>query len=349
MPRLVLSQLTKRFGATVALDRVDLVLPDQAFVALLGPSGCGKTTLLRLLAGFEAPSEGSIAFGGTLVASPRATMPPETRAVSMVFQSYALWPHMTVEENVAYPLVATRRPAAEVAARVARVLDRVGLKAFADRRPDSLSGGQRQRVALARALVADSDIVLFDEPLANLDPHLRAAMMDEFAALHAETGRTFVYVTHDQAEALALASHLAVMAGGRIAQFAAPDVVYRAPATATVARFIGLGAMITAPVDGLFADGQVPVTIGGHRVLARAATPPVGAKVAVLIRPEALSPGGAIPLTVRAARYLGPVHAADLALDDGQILKASWPSAVRPGDPVQASITDAWVLPEPVD
>lgn len=345
MPRLTLTNLLKRFGATVAVNSTNLVIPDGAFVALLGASGCGKTTLLRLLAGFEAPSEGSIAFDDRLVSTVADVVPPEKRAVSMVFQSYALWPHLSVSDNVGYPLTAARRPAAEIATRVAASLDRVGLSAFADRRPDSLSGGQRQRVALARALIQDTGIVLFDEPLANLDPHLRAAMIDQFAALHADSGRTFIYVTHDQSEALALATHLAVMDRGHVAQFAAPEAVYRAPATQAVARFIGEGALITATVAGAFAAGQVPVRIGDVTCVARATAAPDQPTVDLLVRPEAVTLGGALTVTVRMARYTGPSFAVEAALPDGQALKLALPNRPLPGTALSVTLTDAWVLP----
>ncbi len=185
-------RLTKRFNETAALNAVSLDFPRGSFTALLGPSGCGKTTMLRLIAGFEAPSEGRVLFGEKLMADPQRQVPPEARGVGVVFQSYALWPHMDVAENVAYPLKARHVKQGEIVARVGAVLEIVGLNGFEKRRIEELSGGQRQRVALARCLVADTRIILFDEPLANLDMHLRSSMVDAFRDIHRRTDRVAV-------------------------------------------------------------------------------------------------------------------------------------------------------------
>jgi iron(III) transport system ATP-binding protein len=348
MPTIDIRGVTKKFGPTAALDDVSLTIPQSAFVALLGPSGCGKTTLLRLIAGFEEPTAGTIAFGDRIVADGRTLVPPEERAVGMVFQSYALWPHMNVADNVAYPLRSARRPRAEIASRVAATLERVGLTGLGERMPDALSGGQRQRVALARALVQDSDIILCDEPLANLDAHLRATMLATFAELHRDTGRTFVYVTHDHAEALALATQVAVLDHGRIVQIGDPEAIYRAPATRSVARFIGRGALIEAEVAGGFADGRVPMRIAGADLMARASSPPVNGHGMLLVRPESVHPGGPMPVTVERALYRGATIEVAGTLPGGQRLLFDWPERVAPGATLACSVTDAWLLPDPV-
>ena len=240
--------ISKSFGAVRAVDDVSWEVRPGEFVALLGPSGCGKTTLLRLLAGFERPDGGRLSIGGSLVAAADCHVPPERRGVGMVFQSYALWPHMTVEENVAFALRMRRVPAAERRRRVGEALAAVGMGEMARRRPAALSGGQRQRVALARCLAMDPAVVLFDEPLANLDPHLRESMQAEFRTFHARTSATMIYVTHDQSEALALAGRVAVMMDGKLRQIAAPQVLYSRPGSADVARFIGRGMVVPCVV-----------------------------------------------------------------------------------------------------
>ena len=345
MPTIDIRAVTKRFGTTIALDDVSLSIPQGAFVALLGPSGCGKTTLLRLIAGFEEPTSGAITLGQRLVADGRLLVPPEERAVGMVFQSYALWPHMNVDENVAYPLRSARRPAGEIATRVAATLERVGLAGLGERRPEALSGGQRQRVALARALIQDSDIILCDEPLANLDAHLRATMIETFAALHRDTGRTFVYVTHDHTEALALATEVAVLDHGKLVQVGGPEEIYRAPATRSVASFIGRGALVEAQTAGAYVDGRVPMRIGGVELSARAAQAPLNGRGTLLVRPEAVHPGGPVAVTVERALYRGAAIEIAGTLPCGQRLVFDWPQRVAPGTTIACAVTDAWLLP----
>lgn len=240
------SGLAKSFARTRVLKDIDLDLPEGAFLALLGPSGCGKTTLLRLIAGLEVPDEGRLYFGDRMILGPGCFVPPEDRDLGMVFQSYALWPNMTVRGNVEFALKARRMRRADRLARIEEMLRAVGLSHLADRRPHELSGGQRQRVALARSLALRPSLLLLDEPLANLDAHLRHRMLAEFRRLHAATGTTFVLVTHDQNEAMAVATHIAVMEAGRIEQVGAPEELYRRPATPMVARFIDHG--LTLPV-----------------------------------------------------------------------------------------------------
>ncbi|MBB4104043.1 ABC transporter ATP-binding protein [Allorhizobium borbori] len=275
MPRLIIRNLLKRFDGPPAVDDVSISIPDGAFLALLGPSGCGKTTLLRMIAGLEQPDSGQILFDDETVAGPDAFVPPEKRRLGMVFQSYALWPNMTVKGNIEFGLKIAGLTTQQRLARIAEVLDVVGLKGLEARRPHELSGGQRQRVALARSLAMRPRLILLDEPLANLDAHLREAMLTEFRRIHSLTGATFVFVTHDQDEAMAVATHVAVMNRGRLEQIGAPEDLYTRPATEMVARFIGRGR--TLPVDVLASDaGNLTIRLG-ETLLHMPGDAPVGA------------------------------------------------------------------------
>jgi len=237
--RLVLTDVSRRFGSVTAVDRFSLSLPAGEFVSLLGPSGCGKTTTLRMIAGFLAPSDGTIAMDGRVISSPASSLPPEKRNMSMIFQSYAIWPNMTVAENVAFGLEVRRRPKAEIRERVGRILEVVQMGHLASRYPQELSGGQQQRVALARAIVVQPAVLLLDEPLSNLDANLREEMRYEIRRLHDEFHITTVYVTHDQAEAMVASDRIAVMNQGRVEQVDAPRALYARPRTRFVAGFIG--------------------------------------------------------------------------------------------------------------
>ncbi|MCV0397576.1 MAG: ABC transporter ATP-binding protein [Rhizobiaceae bacterium] len=318
MARLILDAITRRFGADQpAVDAVSLDIAPGTFLALLGPSGCGKTTTLRLVAGFETPDSGRILLGDRLLAEGARAVPPEDRNMAMVFQSHALWPHMSVAENVGYPLKVRGLPSAERAARIAHALDTVDLGGFRDRAPAELSGGQRQRVALARCLVTDPDVILFDEPLASLDRHLKASLEDAFRAFHRRTGATIVYVTHDQAEAMALADTVAVMDRGRIAQAGAPESIYRHPQTRAVAALIGQGAILDLPCRFDSSSREIGRDALHAAFLAPAAS--AGSTVPVLVRPEDVvaDPAEGIEFTVsdcvfRGERYgLALVHASD--------------------------------------
>lgn len=273
--------LSRHFGAVKAVDRVDLSIEEGSFFAMLGPSGSGKTTCLRLISGFETPTSGSIRIFGQDV----STVPPHLRNVNTVFQDYALFPHMTVRENVAYGLMVKGIDRRTRLARAEEMLDLVKLPGFGDRRPGQLSGGQRQRVALARALVNEPRVLLLDEPLGALDLKLREAMQDELKALQQRLGITFVFVTHDQSEALSMADHLAVFNEGRIAQIGTPSDIYDRPRTRFVADFVGSSNVLSP---------QVTQAFGGP------------AKWASL-RPESLrlASGGAVSGTVAGQRYLG--------------------------------------------
>jgi spermidine/putrescine transport system ATP-binding protein len=236
--------VAKRFGSVRAVDGVSLEIKKGEFFSLLGPSGCGKTTMLRLAAGFEEPDAGRVFLDGRDITD----LPPDKRKVNTIFQSYALFPHMTVRDNIAFGLAIAKRPKAEIRAEVDRMLALIRMADQADKKPDQLSGGQKQRVAVARALINEPDVLLLDEPLAALDLKLRQQMLIELDLIHDEVGITFLYVTHDQAEAMSLSDRIAVMDGGRIEQIGAPAEIYESPRTGFVAAFIG---------DTNFLEGRV--------------------------------------------------------------------------------------------
>jgi iron(III) transport system ATP-binding protein len=235
----ILRNLSKSYGTHTALDDVTLEIGHGQLVCLLGPSGCGKTTALRLVAGFMSPTAGEISLGDRVVSSPSRTLSPEQRNVSMVFQGYALWPHMTVAQNVAYGLEVRRLDRATIAKKVSAILQTTRLDGVADRYPAELSGGQQQRVSLARALIVEPETLLLDEPLSNLDTGLREEMRFEMRRLHDAYRYTSIYVTHDQGEAMTTADKIAVMNAGRIEQFGSPEEVYQEPRSEFVARFLG--------------------------------------------------------------------------------------------------------------
>ena len=331
--------LSKSFDATPAVDGISLDVPENAFFCVVGPSGCGKSTLLRLIAGLETPDYGQITLGGVPVAGPGIFVPPENRQVGVVFQSYALWPHLTVQQNVAFPYEAKGLARAQARQRAQQHLQMVALSEMADRRPEALSGGQRQRVALARCLAGNARTILMDEPLANLDPHLRGAMEAELRAFHDRSSVTTFYITHDQREAMALSDLMAVMDQGKILQVGTPQEIYERPATAMVAGFIGQGSLIAAKVSGgraLICGQDVAVAGAG-----------AGDRV-VLVRPENLvvSPSG-WPARVTAVHYRGgywEVAAQGAELPKPVLLSLKHP--VRVGETLRLSVTGGWVLPD---
>src|SRR6201988_5276610 len=283
--------LTKRYGAQAVVDDVSLTIEHGRLVCLLGPSGCGKTTTLRLIAGFVEPSAGEIRGGDQLVSSPARTVPPERRNMSMIFQSYALWPHMTVAQNVAYGLELRKIDRETIKSKLKAILETTHLEQLADRYPGELSGGQQQRVALARALIVEPETLLLDEPLSNLDANLREEMRFEIRRLHDEYCYTTVYVTHDQSEAMTTADMIAVMNGGRIDQLGTPEDIYDRPQSEFVARFIGAANIVkgvardanyiefagaTLRVTGAeLASGEiVAIAIRQHDIVLSARAPP---------------------------------------------------------------------------
>ncbi|HEY6550346.1 MAG TPA: ABC transporter ATP-binding protein [Solirubrobacterales bacterium] len=280
VPSVELRSVSKRFGDLVAVNDLSLELAGGEFFTLLGPSGCGKTTTLRMVAGFERPSEGEIRIEGTDVAG----LPPHRRPTNTVFQSYALFPHLSVEDNVAFGLKRKRVPRGEIGGRVAAELERVGLSGEAKRRPAQLSGGMQQRVALARALVNLPKVLLLDEPLGALDLKLRKGLQLELKRIQREVGITFVYVTHDQEEALTMSDRIAVMNRGRVEQVGGPEEVYDRPATTFVAGFIGVSNLMPATVSG---HGEVRLDQGAM-VSADTSGLPAGERCHAVVRPEKL-------------------------------------------------------------
>ncbi|HET9750848.1 MAG TPA: ABC transporter ATP-binding protein [Casimicrobiaceae bacterium] len=352
MAALTLDRIGKRFGHVEALDDVSLDVADGEFVAVLGPSGCGKSTLLRVIAGFERADRGSVRFGETLVSGEGVHLPPEDRHVGMVFQSYALWPHMSVAENIGYPLRVRRLARRELAREVDAALAAVGLVGYADRRPAQLSGGQRQRVALARCLAMKARIVLLDEPLANLDVQLRARMLAEIAAFRKLSQATLIYVTHDQAEALGVADRVAVMAGGRVHQVAAPAALYRTPADGVVSRFVGPGAVARGEVTKTYANGHAQVALFGREWQVRSAPGQERGDAEICIRPEDLAIVPAedgFPASVQRVLYQGGrtvIEAAPAAEPDTTLaLSIDSSGAGAIGATVHLALVDGWVIP----
>jgi len=316
MAGLQLCDVVKRFGDTTVLHGVDLAVEEGEFLVLVGPSGCGKSTLLRVVAGLVSASAGELFMDGRAIGE----LGPRERDVAMVFQSYALYPHMTVAKNLAFPLRLRKESRAEIARKVAATAELLGLTGLLGRKPATLSGGQMQRVALGRAIIRNPKLFLFDEPLSNLDAKLRAEMRVEIARLHRRLGITTLYVTHDQAEAMTLGQRICVMSQGRIEQIGAPLDVFARPASRFVASFIGSPAMnlIEGEVrGGRFQCGALELDLGrdtGARSDGRAV---------LGVRPHEIELGRGRELTVRSIERLGTQTLIDLALDDDQVLRVS--------------------------
>ena len=297
MPAVGIEHVDKRFGAVRAVDDVSLAVPDGRLLTLLGPSGCGKTTTLRMIAGLEQNDAGRIAIGDRVVSDPAAGVfvAPERREIGMVFQSYAIWPHMTVFANVAYPLQVRRRSAVEVRERVEGALRLMEMAHLADRPATALSGGQQQRVAIARALVFQPRVLLMDEPLSNLDAKLREQMRVEIRSLQQRLGITTVYVTHDQEEAMVLSDEIAVMHEGRVLQIADPQTIYTRPANRTVAAFVGAPNLLQAKAREVRrGSGLTQVRVEGDGWEGWCAGPEdlaAGEPVTVIVRPEVIQLG----------------------------------------------------------
>jgi putrescine transport system ATP-binding protein len=350
-PLLRLEGVTKRHGAVAAVDELSLALAQGEFFALLGPSGCGKTSLLRLIAGFEAPDQGRIFIDGEDITD----APPHRRPVNMMFQTYALFPHMDVARNIGFGLVQDGLPKPEIKRRVAEMLRLVQLEGLGARRPEQLSGGQKQRVALARALVKRPKLLLLDEPLAALDRRLREETQFELMRLQKSFGVAFFVVTHDQREAMAMAGRIAVMQEGRIAQIGAPAEIYEQPNSRYVARFIGDINLLDGKIVAAGRDRVSVATAAGVVEVACALALAPGRPVAVALRPErvriaALHPAQAAAREINALEgevaekaYLGEVTLYRIALGNGVALRAARQnagenaSAFQPGDKVAAS------------
>jgi iron(III) transport system ATP-binding protein len=316
---ITLENLCKQFGTITAVDDVNLRVESGLLVCLLGPSGCGKTTTLRMIGGFEEPSSGRILIGDDDVTS----VPPYSRPTAMVFQSYALFPHMTVYENVAYGLRARRVPKADIERRVREVITLMELHGQEKKSPPQLSGGQQQRVALARALVIRPKVLLFDEPLSNLDAQLRVRMRTEIRSVQRQLGITSVYVTHDQEEAFSISDRVAIMNMGRLVQLGTPRELYRQPADRFVAEFVGLSNIVSAELAESNAGGAT-VRVFGRTIRSRRPPGDTSRPVSLVLRPEALRIGaqedGGVPARVLTLAFLGPLARYTVAVQDGTVL-----------------------------
>jgi len=321
-----LVDLVKSFGEVTAVDGINVEIPGGEFFSLLGPSGCGKTTTLRLIAGFERPTEGRILLDGRDMAQ----TPPHKRNVNTVFQSYALFPFLTVEENVAFGLRFQRVSKEESRRRAAEALSLVQLHGMGKRRPSQLSGGQQQRVALARALVLNPAVLLLDEPLGALDAKLRKALQIELKSLQQEVGVTFIYVTHDQEEALTMSDRIAVMSNGRVEQVGPPSAVYEEPETSYVADFLGVSNQMAATAEGSDGNGSCRVRMGDFTLSATKGDMQARGDIKLIIRPERvrLEPPGTsgenrVPGMVERVVYVGPVIQLLLRLGPGESAQAT--------------------------
>lgn len=320
--------VAKRFGSVTVVDHVDLKVDSGEFLTLLGPSGCGKTTMLRMIAGFETPDDGAVLIDGVDVTS----LPPYRRPVNQVFQSYALFPHLTVAENIAFGLRMERKPASEIAKRVAEALDLVDLEGLGDRKPHQLSGGQRQRVALARAIAPQPKVLLLDEPLSALDAKLRRAMQLELKRLQRQLGMTFIFVTHDQEEALTLSDRVVVVKGGRIEQMGPVVDVYHHPVSAFVADFLGQSNLVEATVtnrDLLGAVTAARLDCGIELQLNAPGVPANATRLLISVRPEKVAVSKARPDCANAFHavvdeevFQGPTDYLELNLEGGLELHA---------------------------
>ncbi|MGN7877684.1 MULTISPECIES: ABC transporter ATP-binding protein [Sinorhizobium/Ensifer group] len=348
-PFISVKNVTKRFGDFTAVDDLSLDIYTREFFALLGASGCGKSTLLRMLAGFEQPTSGEIILDGQSLAG----IPPYRRPVNMMFQSYALFPHMTVENNIAFGLKQDGMPKADIAARVAQMLKLVKLEKFSQRKPHQLSGGQRQRVALARSLAKRPKVLLLDEPLGALDKKLREETQFELMDLQQELGLTFVVVTHDQEEAMTMADRIAVMSHGKVIQVATPAEIYEAPNSRFVADFIGDVNIFEGAVGG--ADGgyvRLEGTNGFPIRMASPERPATGGKSAVAVRPEKIrvsrqppahAPVNAVQGEIWDIGYLGDMTVFHVRLKDGRVIKASSLNAVRAVEDPLGYDQEVWI------
>ena len=347
------TDLHKTFGAVTALSGVSFSIRPGEFVTLLGPSGCGKSTILRILAGIETPTRGAVTIGGETVndTERRILVPPERRDLSMVFQSYAVWPHMTVAANVAFPLRYRGVPRRERRGRVTEALRAVRMEEYVDRYPHQLSGGQQQRVAVARSIVGHPALLLLDEPLSNLDARLREDMRVELKRLHLELGLTMLYVTHDQSEALAMSDRILVMDHGLVLQEGAPEDVYRSPRSLTVARFLGVKNIVAGRVSG----AGVVEALGGLLPATLAEPMAPGTDATVAIRPDGFSAaeeGSSRPSVsgeIRLAQFLGGSYEHEIDVGGTMVIAQSPQRLGDRGDTVALSIDPDAVMAFPAD
>jgi iron(III) transport system ATP-binding protein len=344
-----LASVSKSFGAHKALNGISLSIDDGTFFVVLGPSGCGKSTLLRAIAGLEPIDKGEIDLDGRPVARDGLHMAPEDRRVGVVFQSYALWPHMSVAGNVAFPLETAGKRRSAVSVRVAECLETVALTPYGQRKPAELSGGQRQRVALARCLAQDAATVLMDEPLANLDPHLRSAMEEELAAFHRSSGATTLFITHDQREAMALADRVAVMWDGEILQVDDPDTLYRRPVSKKVAGFIGRSTLVPVDVERV-AAGCALICFGGVSIEVDCPDGTRPGPATLLLRPEHLvlaTDAAGFEARVERTIYRGGYWEVFVTVEGtNQPLMMVLHRKADLGELLRLTILRGWVLPE---
>ncbi len=340
MANVQLKQVVKTFGETKVIHGIDLDIKSGEFVVFVGPSGCGKSTLLRMIAGLETTTSGDIVIGETSVKD----LPPRSRDIAMVFQDYALYPHKSVFENMAFGLRLRKTPEDEIKKRVGDAAAILQIEHLLERKPRQLSGGQRQRVAMGRAIVRDPKAFLFDEPLSNLDAQLRNEMRTEIKKLHARLGKTIIYVTHDQVEAMTLADRIAVLSAGRVVQYASPDEIYNRPAAKFVAGFTGSPAMnfarATVSSDGASASlAGVTVALGYARASAG------GREVTFGVRPEDISVGGDVPARVVVVEPLGAETLVTLAVGDSHsvemVTRVSADTKLKMADQVKIAINPA--------
>lgn len=322
---ITLQSLSKHFESLKAVDDVSLKVEAGTLVCLLGPSGCGKTTTLRMIAGFEEPTAGRVLIGADDITH----VPPYARPTAMVFQSYALFPHMSVQDNIAYGLRARRTPRAEIETRVQEAIALMELQGHEKKSPPQLSGGQQQRVALARALVIQPKVLLFDEPLSNLDAQLRVRMRGEIRALQRQLGITSVYVTHDQEEAFSIADEVAIMNRGKLIQLGVPRELYRQPVDRFVAEFVGVSNIVPVEVLESNADGAT-VRVLGQTIRSRRPPQSPENQVSIVLRPEALrmekAGEGGVPARVLTLAFTGPIARYTVAVDDGTVLIVDLPN-----------------------
>lgn len=319
-----IQDINKMFGDFQALYGINVEIQDGEFVAILGPSGCGKTTLLRILAGFEQPTSGQIMINDTIVSDAKKTLPPEKRNIAMVFQSFALWPHMTVREHIKFPLLHDPFVSADVRQypdeRVNHVIKSVGLDQMADRLPGQLSGGQKQRVALGRAIAPEPKLLLMDEPLSSLDAELRMEMRREIQQLHRMTNASIMYVTHDQGEALAMADHIIVMKAGRIEQIGTPQEIYYHPETEFVANFVSKANII----EGKWEGDQFIIDQSNVRWSNSEISKSIKIQGKYYVRPEDIilreAQEGQLQGTIQTGQFQGKEYHYSVELDNGQIL-----------------------------